>query len=334
MSHLDEGMIHALLDGEIPSAELPPIQAHLGACAECRARLAEEQDLLEASDRLIEMIEVPEAASPVASKRSLSPSRAWPRNLAWAATLVLAAGIGYSVRDDRPAAPATIAVVPETTFIDRPAETAPLEEKAAAPVDRPQNAAGARERRSAEGASGRADQVARHPGRDLARAQETLDQVRVPDSLPSPKTATGSGVLAAAPPVTKIESLPAPPAAPAAVGRLSAANRFGATPPRLEEVIVTSTDERTANAKLATASPITLSDAIRKLGGSSLRLIEGLIPERLEAMGPAVRVIYLTGFGDLVLSQELMGGKVRLTLIAPRGFPADSLERLRARVRE
>ena len=61
MSHLDDGMIHALLDGEIPSAELPPIQAHLGACAECRARLAEEQELLETSDRLIDLIEVPAA---------------------------------------------------------------------------------------------------------------------------------------------------------------------------------------------------------------------------------------------------------------------------------
>ena len=51
-------------------------------------------------------------------------------------------------------------------------------------------------------------------------------------------------------------------------------------------------------------------------------------------MGAAVRVVYLTGFGELVLTQELENGRVRHTLIAPRGFPADSLQRLRARVRE
>jgi len=72
---------------------------------------------------------------------------------------------------------------------------------------------------------------------------------------------------------------------------------------------------------------------VRKLGGS-LRLIEGLIPERLESLGSAVRVVYATGFGELVLSQQLEDGKVRHTLIAPRGFPADSVEKLRARVRD
>ena len=75
MPHLDEGTLHALLDGEIPSAELPPIQAHLGACAECRARLAEEQELLAESDRLIEVLELPPAAPAVTPVRTSAPRR-------------------------------------------------------------------------------------------------------------------------------------------------------------------------------------------------------------------------------------------------------------------
>jgi hypothetical protein len=58
------------------------------------------------------------------------------------------------------------------------------------------------------------------------------------------------------------------------------------------------------------------------------------VPDRLEAVGGAVRVVYLTGYGELVLSQELVDTRLRYTLLPPRGFPADSLERLRARVRE
>jgi len=85
--------------------------------------------------------------------------------------------------------------------------------------------------------------------------------------------------------------------------------------------------------KLAAASAITFPDAIRKLGGT-LRLIDGLIPERLEAVGETIRVVYPTGFGDLVLSQRLENGTLRYTLIVPRDFPADSVEKLRARIRE
>ena len=86
-------------------------------------------------------------------------------------------------------------------------------------------------------------------------------------------------------------------------------------------------------AGFAVAQPATLPEAMRALGGS-LRLIEGLIPERLEILGRTVRVVYGTGFGELLLSQELVDGTVRFTLIPPRGFPADSLARLRGRVRE
>ena len=91
-----------------------------------------------------------------------------------------------------------------------------------------------------------------------------------------------------------------------------------------------------AAAKLALAPPsevVEFPEALRRLNGS-LRLIPGLIPIRLEAAGATVRVIYPAAGGELVLSQELRDGRLVVTLTAPPGFPADSLERLRARVRE
>ncbi len=313
MSHLDEGVIHALLDGEIPSAELPPIQAHLGACAECRARLAGEQELLATSDRLIELLQVPAAAAPVPRKRPLLLRRTWPRDVAWAATVVLAAGLGYSAHGSMGASPANDASAP-------------------ALLDGLQNAAEARTTTRPPPSLGRTDEPAKPAARDATPAMQMRERRVAPDSLATEKPAAGASVTAAAPPVPRVESIPAPPATPPApTVQLRAAKRLGAEPNRLEELVVTSADAQSG--KLAASSPITLPDAVRRLAGS-LRLIEGLIPERLESMGTAVRVVYLTGFGELVLSQELENGRVQHTLIPPRGFPADSLERLRARVRE
>jgi hypothetical protein len=72
---------------------------------------------------------------------------------------------------------------------------------------------------------------------------------------------------------------------------------------------------------------------VRRLGGT-LRLVEGMVPLRIEAQGPVVRVIYPAPRGELILAQWLADGRLIWTLYGPPGFPADSLDRLRARVRE
>jgi putative zinc finger protein len=317
MPHLDEGTLHALLDGEIPSAELPPIQAHLHGCAECRARLAEEQDLLAESDRLIEALELPEAAPAVVPVRNPS-RRVWPTRLAWAATVVLAAGLGYSARggpaeppparsrdsgvelraDEPAASPAPPTPKPESVSPRRDQALAPkLGATAPPPAD-------ARRGKAAAG--------------NAAPAEEKAEQRAV---------AADTSAQPPAPPVAQPQSRPAAPTS--AVGRVGALRQEGT---RLREVAPAGT--LADRAAFAVAQPATLPEAMRVLGGS-LRLIDGMIPERLEILGGnTVRVVYRTGFGELLLSQELQDGTVRFTLIGPRGFPADSLERLRARVRE
>jgi anti-sigma factor RsiW len=59
MSHLDEGMLHALLDGELDLAEVSEIQIHLGTCVACGSRLQEVKQVLAEADRLVGAVEMP-----------------------------------------------------------------------------------------------------------------------------------------------------------------------------------------------------------------------------------------------------------------------------------
>src|SRR5215208_1124804 len=64
MSHLDEGTLHALLDGELDITEVSEVQTHLGTCAACGSRLQEVKQFLAESDRLVATLEIPAAAAP------------------------------------------------------------------------------------------------------------------------------------------------------------------------------------------------------------------------------------------------------------------------------
>lgn len=59
MPHLDEGTLHALLDGELETAEVKEIQTHLGACAACGSRLQDVKQFLAEADRLVEALAMP-----------------------------------------------------------------------------------------------------------------------------------------------------------------------------------------------------------------------------------------------------------------------------------
>jgi anti-sigma factor RsiW len=61
MSHLDEGTLHALLDGELDSHEVREIQAHLGSCTACDSRFQAAKDVYGEADRLVGSVQVPGA---------------------------------------------------------------------------------------------------------------------------------------------------------------------------------------------------------------------------------------------------------------------------------
>ncbi len=134
MSHLDEGTLHALLDGELGSTELMEIEAHLDGCAACSARLHDAREFLEEADRLVGSVQFGRFAAaasgapgPAAKTQQAPPPppppppprehrpwqdespvllipdnpesapliRRWPRIVGWAATIAVAVSGGY-----------------------------------------------------------------------------------------------------------------------------------------------------------------------------------------------------------------------------------------------
>ncbi|HEV8598161.1 MAG TPA: hypothetical protein VGQ69_02265 [Gemmatimonadales bacterium] len=323
MSHLEEGLLHALLDGEVPSPELPPIQAHLASCLQCRERLERERLLLGEADGLVELLEVPaEGSLRPAPKRSGDVH--WGRRLAWAASLVGAVGLGYAARGTRaPHARDEVAV----NAAESRADSAPVSPAAQQPTNQPRLT-------PAEPAA----PPPRAAANAFAAKSAVQEQAKAAAADQLGKVTASSGArrdTAAAPPATPAARPPVAATEGAARARENALRRLGDSQFRLEEVVVTGVNAQASGSApvLTPPEPIGFADAIRRLGGS-LRLIEGLIPLRLEAQGLFVRVVYATAQGELVLSQQLVDGRVEYRLIAPAGFPADSLARLKARVRE
>ena len=105
MSHPDDGTIQMLLDGELDSAERVRIEAHIGGCAACSARLAEAREFQAEADRLVEVLAVP--AAPAVTRAARGRPRLL-RSLAWAASVTLAVALGYWSRGTGVQAPGAL----------------------------------------------------------------------------------------------------------------------------------------------------------------------------------------------------------------------------------
>lgn len=327
MPHLDEGMIHELLDGEIPSSDLPPITAHLATCADCRARLERAQALMAEADELIETLDLPAvpSAADVTPLRVLRRPR-WVVPMAWAASLVLAVALGYAARQSAPLLPlpapeseSVLTGASNTAVAQQPAE------RSKESVLPPQSVM----RRNEPAAKAAAPPLA--DSRQNATEQPTSSEFG----------GTRDGVVA-----TQPAPAPVVAAAPPAAGSASGATRealSGVSSRRSDgERRSLARDQATskqlidgfaANGSRLRTDTIQLPDAMRLLGGR-IRLIDGAVPKLLEAQGTEVRVIYPLATGDLVLSQRLVDGSISWRLLAPRGLAMDSVEKLRALVRE
>ena len=98
MSHVDDGTLHAYLDGELSPAEAQGVDAHIVQCPACRGRLEEERALITRAGELLALAAPPDRALPPFRAGDVRPlKRLWWQvrlPLAWAATVVLALGIG------------------------------------------------------------------------------------------------------------------------------------------------------------------------------------------------------------------------------------------------
>jgi anti-sigma factor RsiW len=91
MQHLDEGTIHAWLDGALSPTEASAAESHVASCAECSAKVAEARGLIAASSRIVGALDhVPAGVIPIAAKPRRSRIPIWSSALA--ATLLVAVG--------------------------------------------------------------------------------------------------------------------------------------------------------------------------------------------------------------------------------------------------
>jgi hypothetical protein len=181
MSHVDEGTLHAYIDGELPPAQA--VAEHLAHCAVCRARVEEERALIARADQVLARAQPPERDLPAfragAGQRPVPRWRHVRVPLTWAATVVLALATGIyvgSAGTGRPIAPGPAA--------------SPMPLASAAPV-----ADSARERLQQPVAARAGAQAARaaHPVRAIAPALQGL----ATRDTPAPAVAPARDELAA-----------------------------------------------------------------------------------------------------------------------------------------
>ncbi len=72
MSHVDDGQLNALLDGELAPADAQAIEAHVASCAVCARRLEEARQFLAESSSLLDVLVPPEL--PVARPEVPAPA--------------------------------------------------------------------------------------------------------------------------------------------------------------------------------------------------------------------------------------------------------------------
>jgi hypothetical protein len=147
MSHVDDGTLHAYLDGALSEEEptRDELEAHLGVCADCRVRLEVALADRDRSREILGLLAPHEILTPpfeeMLARREAREApgrpgtrggsgrgsrRMGPARLAWAASILLALGGGWMARgamfswsDADPAAPGTVAEAPASGVEDR-----------------------------------------------------------------------------------------------------------------------------------------------------------------------------------------------------------------------
>lgn len=94
-AHVDEGEVHAWLDGQLSAAESARLESHIAACEPCAARVAEARGFVAASSRILSGLDgVPSRVVP----RAWSRARVWQLRAA-AAVVVVALGAAAVLSD-------------------------------------------------------------------------------------------------------------------------------------------------------------------------------------------------------------------------------------------
>ena len=291
MQHLNEGQLHAYLDGgpqASSTAERQVLERHLAECAECRARLEEERRVRDRARAIlgaagpVKLTAPPfEAVLERAARKRVSRSRIRPAvALAWAASLALALTVGWYARSlvlteggagavamTGEAAEATAEDVRATGIQAAPPAGRQLAQGAPARAETPREQA-AQEPPAGAGAAAVATvpAVEDRPVANLAAAEAKAER----DTEPT---------------LVRVAEAPAPSAAPAPAMRRLAQD---AAAPALAEQAWLSVSPVDAERRLG--GPVASIPGLPSLGTSVLGTGEGAVARTLQVLGPGLTI--------------------------------------------
>jgi anti-sigma factor RsiW len=345
MSHLDEGLLTAFLDEELSEAERRSAESHLAACPECRRLFDELKAFAAEADGLVGAVEVPPRAGVPAApspegvaNRPRNRVARW-RGLAWAASVVLALGLGWLASDLR--YPGSSDQLSQRKADGEAAATLPAPRETLALTPSPGPAA--------------------HPAPEPGRASQVTSQTAPLREEKAPSPSVPTPAMAAPTSLASAEQAGRPDHArvtvpsldqPAATGDLArdaakesdARNKImrdraaaPATPPAAQMLDSRGRDGLAARRNLAGFRQVKMQEGVRTLGGS-MRLIDGLEPQRI-LVGPGtlasggnpsdslVRVVYEDPPGrELWLDQQRLREAEPVAGFAAAGMlPGDTI---------
>lgn len=105
MQHLDEGTVHAWLDGALAADEAAAVASHVEACRDCAAMVAEARGMIAATGRIVSALDdVPAGVIPTPRRSPAGRHSLWrrlrltPARAALAATVLLTVGTLFASR--------------------------------------------------------------------------------------------------------------------------------------------------------------------------------------------------------------------------------------------
>jgi putative zinc finger protein len=189
MSHVDDGALHAYLDGELSPVERTQLEAHVAECVACRTRLDEARVLIERASGLLGQAQPPERAMPPLHQLR-RPRLTWRLRvpIAWAASVVLALGLGYYIGGESLEQAASLAAAHLEDSMASGTGPVAERDRLTAPTTPPPTAAKARapERRSTNQVAARTDAPADSAARvvlDTARAAAGVVAIQPREAL-------------------------------------------------------------------------------------------------------------------------------------------------------
>lgn len=127
--HIPDPELHAYLDQALPRSRCVTIESHLAACSGCRARRDATAALRDRTTQLLarltpERRRIPPSLEELQRRLAARPTpRLSPRDVAWAASILLAVALGYGVRPASSRAPIRPVTTRTVATVSAPAST-------------------------------------------------------------------------------------------------------------------------------------------------------------------------------------------------------------------